>query len=123
MSKKIILIEVFPPIYFPHEFFGGRMHLLAVILEPDVWPWKALSWSPEKYKKKPCPFWLESSRPLATELGPLQVSRAYNTIWQVEVSETRFKKFLEYWEQNCELPHNQMSWINNGTKEDNNREL
>ena len=112
MNKKIMMISIWPPIYFPRDFFGGQMHSLVIILDPDTWPWKILSYGPSVfYRKKPGLTWLKDIRPLATELNSPILASNYDIVWQMEASPERFKKFLRYWNTNNRSQRDQVKWI------------
>ena len=111
MNKKIMMIKIFPPLYFPRDFFGGQMHSLVIILDPDTWPWKVLSYYPVgDYRKKPGLTWLELE-PLATELNSPILASNYDIVWQMEVSPERFEKFIKYWNTNNRSQRDQVGWV------------
>lgn len=99
MSKEILVIKTKTDIYFPYNFFGGRMTDIAVVLNPGEPLLKVLSYFPERDKKKPTTVsWLNSERDKI--MAAVYKPDDYEILYRAEISDYKYSIYYKYWELN-----------------------
>jgi hypothetical protein len=101
MKKEIQVIKTIEhKIYFPNDFFGGKMTWCAVVLNPGENILKLLSYSPKRYKKKPSTIaWLSIERVLSVAVLKEDLKN-YDILFKTEISDTKYQMLYNHWKKN-----------------------